>query len=104
MNAPEVEQYHATDAHTLEIIMKKPVIRRGKFIEFSVELREKVNKSSLPWKTVGKLEENQRRHRVKGLKSNTDYEFRVRGEVEYIGFSDYSKKYAFHTPKESESC
>lgn len=103
MNPPEVKQYKVTGPHTMKISMEKPIVRKGKFRGFQIEMRELHVKSSLPWETVARLKGNKLIHRVDKLKPNTAYEFRVRGVVHGFGLSDYSKHHVIHTPSKGES-
>lgn len=103
MDAPEIEKFNEIDAHTLEIIMKEPVYWRGEFLGFSIEMRENPLELNPPWNFALSRAKNRLTYLVEELKSNTRYEFRVRGNVAPYGFSDYSKVYVFHTLNESKS-
>lgn len=83
--------------------MHAPYVKQGRFLGYVIEIREVGDESNLPWRRVNKLPNNELLNRVEELKSNTTYEFRVRGEVEGFGLSDYVKQYVIRTPSEGKS-
>lgn len=82
--------------------MEKPIVREGKFRGFVLEMREMDDESNFPWRPVDRLPANKLKYRLKELKSNTTYEFRVGGVVDGFGLSEYSKPYVIHTSSGGE--